>query len=37
MRWNRVSGEPMGGLSRRRAAEARLWNTAVDEDKGMQI
>lgn len=27
MRWNRANGEAMGGLSRRRAAEARLWNT----------
>lgn len=27
MRWNRASGEVLGGLSRRRAAEAKLWNT----------
>lgn len=27
MRWNRASNEVLGGLSRRRAAEARLWNT----------
>jgi lysozyme len=26
-RWNRAAGEEMGGLARRRAAEARLWNT----------
>ena len=26
-RWNRASGELLGGLARRRAAEARLWNT----------
>jgi lysozyme len=26
MRWNRVNGEVFGGLARRRAAEARLWN-----------
>jgi lysozyme len=26
MRWNRAKGEVLGGLSRRRAAEARLWN-----------
>jgi lysozyme len=26
MRWNRVNGEVMGGLSRRRAAEGQLWN-----------
>jgi lysozyme len=26
MRWNRASGEVLGGLARRRAAEARLWN-----------
>ncbi len=25
MRWNRVKGEAMGGLSRRRAAEGALW------------
>lgn len=28
MRWNKVNGEVLGGLSRRRAAEARLWNMA---------
>jgi lysozyme len=27
MRWNRAAGETLGGLSRRRAAEAQLWNT----------
>ena len=26
MRWDRVKGESLGGLNRRRAAEARLWN-----------
>ncbi len=26
MRWNRANGEVFGGLYRRRAAEARLWN-----------
>ncbi|MDD3029982.1 MAG: lysozyme [Alphaproteobacteria bacterium] len=26
MRWNRARGEILGGLSRRRAAEGRLWN-----------
>ncbi len=26
-RWNRASGEVLGGLARRRAAEARLWGT----------
>ncbi len=26
-RWNRSRGEILGGLARRRAAEARLWNT----------
>jgi len=26
MRWNRANGEILGGLSRRRAAEAQLWN-----------
>jgi lysozyme len=30
MRWNRISGEVMGGLSRRRAAEAQLWNKSLD-------
>lgn len=25
-RWNRANGEVLGGLARRRAAEARLWN-----------
>ena len=28
-RWNRASGEILGGLARRRAAEARLWNSPV--------
>jgi lysozyme len=28
MRWNRANGEVLGGLSRRRAAEGKLWNTA---------
>lgn len=32
MRWNRVEGEVMGGLSRRRAAEGRLWNTPVESE-----
>lgn len=27
-RWNKVSGEVMGGLARRRAAEGRLWNAS---------
>lgn len=31
MRWNRARGEVLGGLSRRRAAEARLWNTKPDQ------
>lgn len=26
-RWNRAGGEALGGLARRRAAEARLWTT----------
>jgi lysozyme len=30
MRWNRANGEVFGGLSRRRAAEARLWSRAQD-------
>jgi lysozyme len=29
-RWNKAGGEALGGLSRRRAAEARLWNTPDD-------
>lgn len=32
MRWNRANGETLGGLSRRRAAEGRLWNTPVTSD-----
>ncbi|MGE3622960.1 MAG: lysozyme [Bdellovibrionales bacterium] len=28
LRWDRAAGEKLGGLARRRAAEARLWNTA---------
>lgn len=31
-RWNRAGGEVLGGLSRRRAAEGRLWNTPVAAD-----
>lgn len=27
MRWVKSNGEVLGGLSRRRAAEAKLWNT----------
>lgn len=27
MRWNKVNGQEMGGLSRRRKAEVNLWNT----------
>lgn len=30
MRWNRAGGEVLGGLSRRRAAEGRLWNATLD-------
>jgi len=30
MRWNHVDGEVLGGLSRRRAAEAQLWNRPVN-------
>lgn len=29
MRWNRAKGEVFGGLSRRRAAEAKLWNKTL--------
>lgn len=29
-RWNKVAGQVYGGLSRRRAAEARLWYKLVD-------
>jgi lysozyme len=32
MRWNRASGEEMGGLSRRRAAEGRLWGRATERE-----
>lgn len=28
-RWNKAGGEELGGLSRRRAAEGRLWNTPI--------
>ena len=27
LRWNRAGGEALGGLTRRRAAEAKLWNS----------
>lgn len=33
-RWNRASGEVYGGLARRRAAEARLWNAPDEELSG---
>ncbi|MDD3371114.1 MAG: lysozyme [Alphaproteobacteria bacterium] len=29
MRWDHANGEVMGGLARRRAAEARLWNRSM--------
>lgn len=29
MRWNKANGEVLGGLSRRRAAESKLWNTRI--------
>jgi len=32
MRWNKVSGETLGGLARRRAAEARLWNKSNEPE-----
>ncbi|MDD3287428.1 MAG: lysozyme [Alphaproteobacteria bacterium] len=28
MRWNRASGEVLGGLTRRRAAEGKLWSAS---------
>lgn len=31
-RWNKAQGETLGGLARRRAAEARLWNKPDKED-----
>ena len=32
MRWDRAAnGEALGGLARRRAAEARLWNASIAE------
>ena len=34
MRWNKVKGEELGGLSRRRAAEGRLWNRRDDDEVG---
>lgn len=30
LRWNKAGGEVMGGLSRRRAAEAKLWNKTME-------
>lgn len=33
-RWNRARGEVLGGLARRRAAEARLWNAPDHAGKG---
>lgn len=32
MRWDRAGGEALGGLARRRAAEARLWNAPIASD-----
>ena len=32
MCWNRAGGEVMSGLTRRRAAEARLWDEPVTEE-----
>ena len=29
MRWNRIGGEVAGGLTRRRAAEGKLWSTPI--------
>ena len=29
LRWNRAKGEVLGGLARRRAAEAKLWNSTL--------
>lgn len=34
-RWNRASGEILGGLARRRAAEAKLWNAPDRPDRPM--
>ena len=34
MRWNRAAGEAMGGLTRRRAAEAQLWNSTISVSTG---
>jgi len=31
LRWNRVNGEVMGGLSRRRSAEGALWATPINQ------
>jgi lysozyme len=33
-RWNRVQGEVLGGLSRRRAAEAALWKSTIGLGEG---
>lgn len=31
--WNKAKGKPLKGLTRRRAAEALLWSTPVEEDE----
>lgn len=30
VRWNKARGETLGGLARRRAAEAKLWNQTIN-------
>lgn len=36
MRWTRANGQMVGGLSRRRAAEGRLWNRRDSDDDTQQ-
>jgi len=36
-RWNKVRGEELGGLARRRAAEGRLWNRCDETEDGTRL
>ena len=37
MRWDRARGEALGGLSRRRAAESRLWNQPMPVEPAVRV
>lgn len=37
MRWNKVDGRILSGLTRRRAAEAQLWNTPDEETRNERL